>query len=243
MNKLVTKVLIFAFAISMLGTINSYAQNNIWTTNKGKEIKKIYHIFEAIKRHKDTETIKKMIDDTDPANLNISDFNSYTLIHIALGSNNKEILKYLMEKGANPNTFNNLNNAPIHTAIYARNLEMVKVLIENGADINLKDKKPNIRHTPLTLAIDSYQYAKYSSTAERRKQLRKASTDIAKYLVDAGADLGIENAQGYTPFQLASHTSQKELAKYIATNDKYIATKTRWGNEILNDIYHFVENW
>jgi hypothetical protein len=191
MNKLVTKVLIFAFAISMLGTINSYAQQT---------------------------------------------------------------------KGANLNAFNNHGNAPIHTAIYARNLEMVKVLIENGADINLKNKGGI--DTPLTLAIGLYSfmsqqeqrfirdhkykerklYTCYKTDYKKFSKYenivldKEACKEIAKYLVDAGADLDIEDFLGRTPFQLATVCGLEEVADIITAKRNLV-------HGILNDIYYTVKNW
>jgi ankyrin repeat protein len=51
-----------------------------------------------------------------------------------------EIVKYLIEAGANINDQNKFNYTPLMIASINNRLNMVKLLIENGADVNAKNK-------------------------------------------------------------------------------------------------------
>jgi ankyrin repeat protein len=48
-------------------------------------------------------------------------------------------VKFLIEKGANINAKNNLNQNVLFKSVYCGNLDMLKFLIEMGADINAKN--------------------------------------------------------------------------------------------------------
>lgn len=92
--------------------------------------------------------------------LNEPDANGMYLIDIAMGKDDPEMVKLLIEAGADPNIDLGQGWTPLHNAIEAcidtmiqnnrdsffpELLEMVKVLVENGADFNKKNadgKKP-----------------------------------------------------------------------------------------------------
>ena len=82
---------------------------------------------------------------------------------------NKKDVKFLVDVGADINTYNKYGRTPLMIAITHRNKKGVKTLIELGADV----KKPNKRNTDFPLMQAAYV-----------KRL-----DIVKILVDAGADV------------------------------------------------------
>ena len=64
-----------------------------------------------------------------------------------------EIVKLLIDRGADVNLVTKAGNAPLHIVIdEIGNIEIVEVLIKNGADINAKN---NEGKTPLDLSIDN----------------------------------------------------------------------------------------
>ncbi len=54
--------------------------------------------------------------------------------------NKFEIVKLLIEKGAEVNSINNKGESPIFLAVDKGNLEIIRLLIERGADLNIREK-------------------------------------------------------------------------------------------------------
>ena len=68
---------------------------------------------------------------------------------VAAGYAYIEIVKFLLENGANINSKDKYGRCPLHFALYegnqeAQTLEVVKFLIEKGADVNSKDGEGKI---------------------------------------------------------------------------------------------------
>ncbi|HEY6805646.1 MAG TPA: ankyrin repeat domain-containing protein [Pyrinomonadaceae bacterium] len=116
-----------------------------------------------------------------------------TLLHLAAAGYRVEIVRLLLESGADPNAANNHRRSnPLHYAVDGfltgptwdpkRQVETIKELINKGADINSQDKNGA---TPLHRAV------------------RTRCAAAVKFLLDAGANPTIKNKPGSTPFHLA----------------------------------------
>ncbi|CAF0991834.1 unnamed protein product [Brachionus calyciflorus] len=69
--------------------------------------------------------------------------NQLNVLHEAANKNRYDIVVRLIEKGADPNLFNNSHITPLTIAIGHKNKEIIEFLLENGACANLPDKKGN----------------------------------------------------------------------------------------------------
>jgi ankyrin repeat protein len=88
---------------------------------------------------------------------------------------NPEVVKYLIEHGADVNERNPFQGTPLHQA---KSLEVVRCLVENKADVNITDSKGN---TPL------------------HEMMCFLDVDAVKYMVEVGkADMNIKNHAGRT---------------------------------------------
>lgn len=90
-----------------------------------------------------------------------------TALHLAVGKgyttvsahgehleySNFEIVKMLVQKGANPNLINKFGNTPLHLAFLRRDLDMIVCLIEHGAELDIKNHEGN---TPIDLLDTNY---------------------------------------------------------------------------------------
>ncbi len=112
------------------------------------------------------------------ANLNIENSLGYDALNymFSIQSPNPDIIKFLIEHGANVNTVSNDEYAPLHMV---RHADIAKMLLEKGADIN---KQNTYGQTPLHLAKNA---------------------QIAQLLIENGANLNIRDNDGNTPLHLA----------------------------------------
>ncbi len=130
--------------------------------------------------------------------MNAKDYFGYTPMHMAITKNNKDIIRLLINAGADVNVMDQMGSSLLHQAIEKKNIEIFKMilsagmshlfhhllrstypLIYAGANVNVVDR---YGETPLHLAVE------------------KNNTVIIKLLVDAGADESIRNMYGRTPF-------------------------------------------
>ena len=79
------------------------------------------------------------------ADPNTQDNNGWTPLHEVAQRNNIEILRLLLDAGANPNVpGGDENYTPLHDAVEAGHVETIELLIERGADKKLRDKNGRI---------------------------------------------------------------------------------------------------
>lgn len=84
----------------------------------------------------------------------------FSLFHISIKNKSYKIAEYLIEKGANINTKDYMNNTPLHTAISQGDILSIHLLIINNAKYNLIN---NQNETPMDIAKKNYNesYVKY----------------------------------------------------------------------------------
>jgi hypothetical protein len=68
----------------------------------------------------------------------------------ACGYGRNDVVRFLLERGADPGTRNDASQTGLHWAAYGPHIEVVKMLLEAGAPVNVADA---LQHTPLDWAI------------------------------------------------------------------------------------------
>ena len=105
-------------------------------------------------------------------------------LHAAADDEYEEVVRLLLDRGADPNLKNNWKQTPLHTTTQNKNQTVARLLIDSGADINAQDHKGR---TPL----------------HRCKNL-----EVAKLLISKGADVNAVDNSGYTPLHWAGTPSE-----------------------------------
>jgi len=95
----------------------------------------------------DLPTIKRNIENG--IDINTSDEDGNTALHLAVIKGNLELTQYLIQKGAKINQKDGNGDTPLANACVLGNVEIAKYLIEHGAEI---DSKNQYGWTPLRLA-------------------------------------------------------------------------------------------
>lgn len=102
-----------------------------------------------------------------------------------------DIMKLLIEKGANVNAQNKFGKTALMYAIQYGNLDAVKMLVEHKADVNLATFEN----------VDGYETCEYDLAAKKRTPLMyaawHANDEVVKYLLSKGAKQEAKDTEGH----------------------------------------------
>ncbi len=119
-----------------------------------------------------------------------------TALHEASRKGNIEIVRYLLQKGADIHLKNYNGLSPLHIAAYCGENEIVRTLIAAGADVNAK-AKDNI--TPLHTAASM------------------GHADIVEFLINSGAEAHAKSSKdGSTPEDFATREGHQDVSELLS---------------------------
>ncbi|MEI0490602.1 ankyrin repeat domain-containing protein, partial [Brachyspira pulli] len=133
----------------------------------------------------DMKALEKLIkDDTD---LN-KQYDNITPLNLAAARNDKEMVKFLVEKGADINLEDGYGYTPLIIAMKYRNIGLSKNIIDLKPDLNAVCSATG--DTPLTYLVNVNKYGGVS--------------DLCYYMIKNGADINKKNKEGNTPLMIAA---------------------------------------
>lgn len=212
------------------------------TKKNNKEIPQEYdELFKAIKS-KDVEKVKQILSsksiNLDPPRM------AYEVnkpLGFAAAYGNLEIVKLLLEKGADINGKTAYGDSPLIKAAERKNNEIVEFLLSEGADVN----QPNdfgktvfiawsafgdLEHVKLALSYGAKVNEGYMGlTGEERGEMGLTALqtsafhgklEVIKVLLLHGGDPTIEDSNGKNAFDLATQEGHAEVVNYLKNNYK-----------------------
>ena len=175
----------------------------------------------------------------DPNKILNMDNGNEGLLHIACKKNNVDLVKYLVDNGADINRLECLNfRTPLCIACENNNVDLVKYLVEHGADINKADGLG----TPLSIACSRGNLAIVEYLVEHGADINKAAEfetplseacsrgnlAIVEYLVEHGANVDQKDNLGQAPLHIACENSNKDLVEYLVEHGANVRQKACW---------------
>jgi len=165
-----------------------------------------------------------------------------TPLQLAVELKRPEIVKLLLEKGANPNDTDYFNASPLIDAVNKGNLEIIQSLLGHGADINVQQR---LGSTPLDRALSSAgnEIEMYKYTAEKEdggiderklKEMEDKWFNIVECLAKGGANLEIEDDDGRTCIFSAICSGQSTLIEYLIKSGINLKHKDKNGTTVLH---------
>ena len=122
-----------------------------WTQIVGSIRNGFGSLLQSMDRNWHEAKLSDLLSKIDNTDFNMVDQTGWYPIHRAIVIANIEILKKLLQKGANPNLNVKGYFSPLCKAILEGKDEIVTFLIENGADVNMVDGS---NWTPINMAIN-----------------------------------------------------------------------------------------
>jgi ankyrin repeat protein len=132
-----------------------------------------------------------------------------TAVMLASGEGLKDIVLYLIQKGASLNSLDSKEYTALHYATFGNQKEIVKILVENNANVNVGS------YSPLMLACDNNFYA------------------IAKILIDNKANVNAVNPKFGTPMTYAIYKQNFEIIDLLVKNKANINIKNNFGKTAI----------
>uniref|UniRef100_A0A1B0F9D1 Uncharacterized protein n=1 Tax=Glossina morsitans morsitans TaxID=37546 RepID=A0A1B0F9D1_GLOMM len=149
-----------------------------------------------------------------------------TALWVASGLGHLQVVKLLVQNGADVNHNTKAQSSPLRAACYAGRLDIVKYLIEHGADINLGNKYNNT--CIMIAAYKGHEHVVYTllkNGANPNDQALCGATalhyaaecghlEVCRLLLDHGARL-LANEHGLTPVLCAAERTHEQLVDFF----------------------------
>ena len=195
------------------------------------------------------------------ANANALDDQGLAPLHVAIQNRSSDLAALLIEHGADANQPDNDGITPLTYAINRNHVPSIKLLVAHGADVNARNKQG---YTPLEFAIgDDKLFAAQAlidaggdvSSANgsqkvtplmliaskiapqaRTTHLAGGPTpiDIAKELIEHGADVNAKSASGITPLMVAAGNNNAPMIGFLLSKGADPALKNNIGKTALD---------
>lgn len=171
------------------------------------------------------------------ADITITDDSGGTALMSACFNGHYIIVKKLLENGSDPNIVDSFGNTALIYTCKKGHIVVVKLLIEYGADQTIVNKKG---YSALDLALFSWShesdldiYEDFLDYTKNHKDLWKKGLEIAKLLIDNGADLNYQDKFGITYLMYALACFHNDTVQFLIDNGANINAKDNNGNTAL----------
>jgi len=246
-SRKITDQVLDIFTSSLPSSIGKRIQNGRDEV-RDKNIQKI----KSLVKNGDTNGVKAMIRDGFDVNKIIDSFYKSTIIYNAIDANNLELVKFLVENGADLNIQSRHSySTPLVYACRAKNKKIVEYLINQNIDFS---KQRNLLHEILVFDDLKLIDKCLSKNMNINDKNEKGNTPLVwaiyngnkletiKYLIKKGADTNILSADNKNILEIAKSNNKKEIYDYLKTIYKpkknIYTVKNSKQNEVLQKIYN-----
>ncbi|HSB12326.1 MAG TPA: sigma-70 family RNA polymerase sigma factor [Blastocatellia bacterium] len=150
----------------------------------------------------DTDRVRDLLDD-EPALLDSYSPEGFTPLELAAHFGQIEVARFLIAAGANVNDASRhaMKLSPLHAALFGKRTEIARMLLDHGADINARRGGAGMPRAGWTALHYCAGFG---------------FTELARYLVERGADTKAVDDEGRTPLDVANEASHQEIVALLS---------------------------
>lgn len=175
----------------------------------------------------------------------------WTYLHFACQADQVDLIKYLIQRGADITAKDNNGATPIHIASGKESINVVRYILETYSSVCGVNDKDARGQTAIVYAVSKsdLQITKYlveqgadvnvkfgsNFTVLHHCALNKFN-ELGKFLISSGADIHATLTNGYSPFTMAAVKDNLELVRYFLSIEPLSVLSCGMLTDILIDI-------
>jgi len=163
-------------------------------------------IVEAAKKG-DLQTVKTILS-KEPSKLDATDKNNYTSLHWACMRAHWDVVKYLIERGADLNVVGGDGGTQINWAVHHDNVPIIKLMVEKGAKLNIRNQW---------------------GMTELHTAIWRGNINVVECLLDNGSDPNIKTNEGWTAMHYAYRSGHDNVIAMLKKRGLSMTEKDNMG--------------
>ncbi|KAK7440465.1 hypothetical protein VKT23_017105 [Stygiomarasmius scandens] len=186
----------------------------------------------------DVSIVKGIFDLWDEANVNGNNSGGDTALIVASKQGNFDVVKLLIDKGADVNALNGtlwLRDTPLNAAARGEHIQVIKLLVQSGA--NVYPLLYAIRHGELDrvkllmLNGASHEWALHAAAEYQM-------IDFMRFLLDLGADVNARDAYGKTLLEDVTRDGEENIIKLLIEKGADVNVEGGYRTALQAAAYH-----
>ncbi|NNF84361.1 MAG: hypothetical protein HKM29_04310 [Deltaproteobacteria bacterium] len=183
-----------------------------------------------------------------PELLEVRDVNGMTPLFLAAVFDQPEIVRLLLDSGADMHAANRFGAMPFHQAAYAGHRRIVEMLLERGEKVDMKDGDDrtalhltawNNRHEIALLLIEKGARVNTGDSAGKgatplHYAAALGSADVARILLEHCANIDTMAMEGATPLHLAVSRKKAKLVRLLLAYNAEVTRKDGNGRTAID---------
>ncbi len=165
-------------------------------------------------------------------------------LHVASRFGDLDVVKSLIEKGADINEKDTSGRTALHYAVEGGHKDVVELLIANGADVNVKDKDGNTPgHVALgetNEAVLDLLIAKGANLDSIHLSAYQGDLDEVTSFIEKGAGVNTIDSYGATPLHYAAVRGDREVVEFLIAKGADVNAKD---NSNFTPLHGAVRGW